>query len=170
MTESTTENTAEILGVAADAADAVPKATPTDNVSITNPALEIQRTVSLLTIQPTEQKPEGGRTQAEVPDEIRLVHSFLLHFPPKDLWPAIVLEVRGKSKEHVRATYEAWRKRGYSPKNFGWLDWLKDGIPSVTFNGHVYHPQDGVVTGRKSATDIAKEMLSEYEKGECNGD
>jgi hypothetical protein len=83
---------------------------------------------------------KSARTQerADVPEELRFLRKLTRRFPPKDLWPEILRVVQGKPEEVIARAYTEWRKRHYSPENFGWLDWIEqDSIP--TRGGEAQH-------------------------------
>lgn len=68
------------------------------------------------------------KTKAEIPPLITLVRIVTKRFPPKDLWEELIRVLEGKSEEQIRSAYIAWRKRNFSPLNYGWTEWVETGI------------------------------------------
>jgi hypothetical protein len=79
---------------------------------------------------------------AEIPKEIAFVRRLMRRFPPKDLWAEITRALHGQPEDAIARAYVEWRKRHYSPENFGWLDWVEhNAIP----------PRLGAPGGRRGA-------------------
>jgi hypothetical protein len=70
------------------------------------------------------------KDKEDLPAELAFLRKLMRRFPPKDLWPEILRVCQGKPEELIARAYTEWRKRHYSPENFGWLDWIEqDTIP-----------------------------------------
>src|SRR5262249_39843061 len=80
-----------------------------------------------------EKKEEGAQSQAIGPTRskrdsrldrpgVKAVHAVTGKHPPKDLWEAII-EIVGDQPNEVlmKKCWVAWRSKGFSPMNFGWL-------------------------------------------------
>lgn len=85
-----------------------------------------------------EQKGIKKGARADKPHDARKTHPAVVAvretrgaFPSKDLWD-VIIETLGTHPNVtlLKKCWHAWRTRGYSPTNYGWLvDWYLNGIP-----------------------------------------
>ena len=63
--------------------------------------------------------------------EIQMVRQVIGRYPSKDQYDIVIKLAAGLSFEQCVPAWEEWRKRGYKPTNFSWLDWARNGIPET---------------------------------------
>lgn len=78
-----------------------------------------------------DEKPSQKRKTSSTPAAIETIREITLRFPPKHLWPELEKRSDGLEKERLKDAFGAWGIRGYSPTNYNWIDWARNGIPAA---------------------------------------
>jgi len=108
------------------------------NESYQTGKVELPPSIKETSKQRERKKKNGG---AHAPDEstdprsqspeIQTVRQVIGRYPSKDQYDIVIKLAAGLSFEQCVPAWEEWRKRGYKPTNFSWLDWARNGIPET---------------------------------------
>lgn len=94
----------------------------------------------------------GGDPRTNSP-EIKAYRHIVGRNPPKVQYDRIIRAFAGKSVEDIQTVYEAWCKsttksgKPYNPNNYGWIDWVEDGIPMRGESARTFWSQAGHSAG-----------------------
>ena len=105
--------------------NSVPGMSPDPSLSVSidpsvNPSSSADKPRHTPAVDPRSQSPE-----------IQMVRQVIGRYPSKDQYDIVIKLAAGLSFEQCVPAWEEWRKRGYKPTNFSWLDWARNGIPET---------------------------------------
>jgi hypothetical protein len=76
-------------------------------------------------------KPRPTADPRSASPEIQMVRQLTGRYPSKDQFDVVIKLATGLTLEQCLPAWEEWRKRGYKPTNYSWLDWARHGIPLI---------------------------------------